>query len=188
MYRYDERFGPGILIYKSIQSADVGFWLSENLVRLLYPHQKLNFDILITDKKSSNDSSFIIPSWYSPQELLTTCVDLDSILKKKSTALFCKNVEDENCSLARYVKDYSTGFEEVIHEKRAQLDAYIASLTKGDVLEENIFNERPADISPPNETYEQRQLYYYTNKFWPFKNWATFPIDEILSSRIQSKL
>ncbi|CAF4699797.1 unnamed protein product, partial [Rotaria magnacalcarata] len=34
LYRQDERFGPGILIYKSMTHADVGFWLSEDLVRI----------------------------------------------------------------------------------------------------------------------------------------------------------
>jgi ankyrin repeat protein len=48
---------------------------------------------------------------------------------------------------------------------------------------EKSFNERIATISSPNETYEQQQLYYYTNKFWPFKQRATFPIEQILSSR-----
>jgi hypothetical protein len=50
------------------------------------------------------------------------------------------------------------------------------------VFQEKIFNERTAEISPPNQTYEQRQLYYYTNKFWPLKQRASFPIEEILSS------
>ncbi|CAF1315200.1 unnamed protein product [Rotaria sordida] len=73
----DECEYVGILIYKSVQSADVGFWLSEHLVRLVYPYPMLNFDIL-------------------------TSIDLDSILKKKSNALFCQNIEDENSSLTRY--------------------------------------------------------------------------------------
>ncbi|CAF2798149.1 unnamed protein product [Rotaria sp. Silwood2] len=186
LYRNDERFGPGILNYKSIQSADVGFWLSEDLIRLLYPHPTLNFDIHITDKISSNDASFIIPSWYSAQELLTTSIDLDSILKKKSNALFCKSIEDENSSLTRYLIERSDRVDEAMHEKRAQLDAYLANLNNDDILTEKISNERIADISLPNETYEQRQLYLYTNKFWPLKQRATFPIDEVLSNNRSS--
>ncbi|CAF1009149.1 unnamed protein product [Rotaria sordida] len=183
LYRNDERFGPGILIYKSIQSADVGFWLSEHLVRLLYPHPMLNFDIHITDKKPPSDSSCIIPSWYSPQELLSTSIDLDSILKKKSSALFCQNIEDENSSLTRYIIEHSDRLDEAMHERYTQVDAYLESLNNdNDILKEKISNERIADISLPNETYEQRQLYYYTNKFWPLKQRATFSIDEILSN------
>ena len=166
-----------------MQSADVGFWLSEELVRLLYPHPTLNFDIDITDKKSTSKPSLIILSWYSPQELLTTTMDLDFILKNKPSALFCKSVEDENSFFIRYLTDHSNRVEEAIHEKHAQLDAYLASFNSDDISKEKILNERIADISPPNETYEQRQLYYYTNKFWPLKQQATFPIDEILSSR-----
>ena len=36
-------------------------------------------------------------------------------------------------------------------------------------VKEKIFNERIADIPTPNQTYEQRQLYYHTNKFLPLK-------------------
>ncbi|CAF3380512.1 unnamed protein product [Rotaria sp. Silwood1] len=186
LYRQDERFGPGILMYKSMQSADVGFWLSEDLVRLLYPHPTLNFDIDITDKKFPNDSSFIIPSWYSAQELLTTSIDLDSMLKNKSNALFCKRIEDENVSLTRYLIERLDRVDDAMHEKRAQLDAYLASLNNDDLLKDTFSNERMADISPPNETYEQRQLFYYTNKFWPLKQRATFPIDEVLSNNRSS--
>ncbi|CAF3319754.1 unnamed protein product [Rotaria socialis] len=182
LYRQDERFGPGILIYKSMTNADVGFWLSEDLVRILQRHPNLNFDICITDKKCTNKSSFTIPSWYSPQELLATTVDLDSILKKKSNALFCKSIEEENISLKYYLIDRSDQVEEAIHEKRAQLDAYLASLNNDDILKEKILTEHIADIIPPNETFEQKQLYYYINKFWPLKQRATFPIDEILSN------
>jgi len=72
-----------------------------------------------------------------------------------------------------------------MHTKRAELDAYLSSiLEKNDekTLKERIFNERTADIVSPNQTYEQRQLYYYANKFWPFKQRASFPIDDIISS------
>ncbi|CAM4741637.1 unnamed protein product [Rotaria magnacalcarata] len=182
LYRQDERFGPGILIYKSMTHADVGFWLSEDLVRILQRHPNLNFDICITDKKCTNKSSSIIPSWYSPQELLTTTVDLDSILKKKSNALFCKSIDEENISLKYYLIDRSDRIEDAIHEKRAQLDAYLTSLNNDDILKEKILTEHIADIMPPNETFEQTQLYYYINKFWPLKQRATFPIDEILSN------
>jgi hypothetical protein len=140
-------------------------------------------DIHITDKKSPIESSFVIPSWYSPQELLSTFTDLDFILKKKPTLLFCKNIKNENSCLTRYLIDNSNRVQEAMHDKRAQLDAYLTSLNNEDILKENILNERIADILPPNQTYEQQQLYYFTNKFWPLKQRATFPIEEILSSR-----
>jgi ankyrin repeat protein len=70
-----------------------------------------------------------------------------------------------------------------MHDKREQLDAYLTCLNDEYMSKENFFNERIADISTPNETDEQRQLYYHTNKFLPLKQQATFPIDEILSSR-----
>ncbi len=180
LYRNDERFGPGILIYKSIQSADVGFWLSDDLVRLLYPHPILNLDVHITDKKSSIDSTLVIPSWYSPEELLSTVIDPDFILKKKPSALFCNKIENENSFLTHYLIEHSNRIQEVMHDKCAQVNAY---LNNENILKDKILNERIADILSPNETYEQRQLYYYINKFLPLKQRATFPIDEILSSR-----
>ncbi|CAF4264002.1 unnamed protein product, partial [Rotaria sordida] len=104
----------GILIYKSIQSADVGFWLSEHLVRLLYPHPMLNFDIL-------------------------TSIDLDSVLKKKSNALFCQNIEDENSSLTRYLIKHSDRLDEAMYERYAQVDVYLESLNDDDnILKEKI--------------------------------------------------
>jgi len=144
-------------------------------------------DIHITDKKSPIDSSLIIPSWYSPEELLSTISDFDFILKKKSNTLFCQNIEDENSRLTRYLIDHSNRIQEVMHDKCIQLDAYLTSLTNENMLKEKILNERIADIPSPNETYEQRELYYYTNKFWPLKQRATFPIEEILSSIGQLK-
>lgn len=157
-------------------------WLSEDLVRLLYPHPNLTLDLQITDRKSPVDSSLIIPSWYSPEELLSLAGDRDFILRKKPSTLFCQNVGDENVFLTSYLIDHSSRVQEVMQDKRTQLDAYLASLNDQEVSREKINNERTAEISPPNETYEQRQLYYYTNKFWPLKQRASFPIEELLSS------
>jgi hypothetical protein len=140
-------------------------------------------DLHITDKKAEIDSTLLIPSWYSPQELLSTVVDQNFILKKKSNSLFCKSIENENPFLTRYLIEHSDRVQEVMHKKRAQLDAYLTSLNNEDISKENIVNERDADISSPNETLEQQQLYYYTNKFLPLKQRATFPIEEILSSK-----
>ena len=186
MYCHDERFGPGVLIYKTFQRADVGLWLNEDLIRLLYSHSKLTLDIHVTDKKSLPSPSIIVPSWYSPQELLTTVSDLDFLLKRKSRTFFCNNVEDENSYLNRYIIEHPDRVQEIIYDKRAQLDAYISSLhekTDEHMLTEQISKERMPDILPPNQTYEQRQLYNYVNKFWPFKQRASFPIDDIISSK-----
>ena len=108
-------------------------------------------------------------------------------MKKKNSALFCKNVEDEKSFLTSYLIEHSHRVQEAMHDKRAQLDAYLTSLDHEDVFKEKMINERMAEISPPNETYEQRQLYYYTNKFWPLKQRASFPIEEILSSKIDQR-
>ncbi len=129
----------------------------------------------------------IIPSWYSPQELLSSAIDLDFILRKKPSALFCKNIENENSFLTNYLIDHSNRIQEVMYDKHAQLDAYLTSLNDENIYKEKIINERIAEISPPNETYEQRQLYYYTNKFWPLKQQASFSIEEILSSSINER-
>ena len=126
----------------------------------------------------------MIPSWYSPEELLSTSIDLDFIMKKKPSALFCKNIENENSFLTSYLINHSNRVQEAMHDKCAQLDAYLMSLNGGNAVKEKILNERTAEIAPPNQTYEQRQLYYYTNKFWPLKQRASFPIEEILSSSI----
>ncbi|CAF1303005.1 unnamed protein product [Adineta steineri] len=182
LYCHDERFGPGILIYQSLQSADVGLWLSEDLIRLLYPHPKLILDIHITDKKCSHSSSSIIPSWYSPEELLRTVSDFNLLLKKKSPLNFL----NENKFLTRFINEHPDGAQEAMHNKRTELDAYLSSIyDKNDIneLKNRILNERTADILPPNETYEQRLLYNYANKFWPLKQRASFPIDDIISSK-----
>lgn len=182
LYRRDERFGPGILIHKSpAERADVGFWLSEDLVRLLYPHPTLKFDLEITDRKSSIDSIPLIPSWYSPEELLTLSGDRDFILRKKIPGLFCQNLDDENSFLTNYLIDHSHRIDEVMHDKRAQLDAYLSSFHP----DEKFHQERMPDIFTPNQTDEQRQLFDYINKFWPLKQRASFSIDELLSSKKQ---
>ncbi|CAF4606065.1 unnamed protein product [Rotaria sp. Silwood1] len=189
LYCHDERFGPGILIYESLKCADVGLWLNEDLIRLLYSHPKLTLDIHITDKKSLRSSSPMIPSWYSPQELLSTVSDLDFILKKKSPTLFCNNIQDENSLLTRYIIEHAERVQEAMQDKREQLDAYLSSIyEKNDeqILKEKVFKERTPDVLPPNETFEQRQLYYYANKFWPFKQRASFPIDDIFSNKRSS--
>ena len=54
-------------------------------------------------------------------------------------------------------------------------------------LKDKILNDRKADIISQNQTYEQQQLYNYANKFWPIKQRALFPIDEILSSKTKNK-
>ncbi|CAF2382899.1 unnamed protein product [Rotaria sp. Silwood2] len=185
LYCHDERFGPGILIYESLKCADVGLWLNEDLIRILYPHPKLTLDIRITDKKSQHSSSLIIPSWYSPQELLSTISDLDFLLKNKSPTLFCNNIQYENSLLTRYIIERADRVQEAMQDKREQIDAYLSSIyEKNDekILKEKILKERTPDILPPNETYEQQQLYYYANKFWPFKQRASFPIDDIFSN------
>lgn len=179
LYRYDERFGPGILIHKFPERADVGLWLSEDLVRLLYPHPNVIMDIEITDRKSSNDSNQLIPSWYSPEELLTLAGDHDFILRKKNNGLFCENLEDENSFLTHYLIDHSHRMEEVMQDKREQLDAYLSSLHSGEKFD----NERMPEIFSPNQTFEQRQLFDYVNKFWPLKQRASFSIEELLSSK-----
>ncbi|CAF0901591.1 unnamed protein product [Rotaria sordida] len=185
LYCHDERFGPGILIYESLQCADVGLWLNEDLIRLLYSHPKLTIDIHITDKKSLNSSSLIIPSWYSPHELLSTIYNHDYLLKKKSPTLFCNNIQDENSLLTRYIIEHVDRVQETMQDKREQLNAYLSSIyEKNDeqILKNKILKERTPDILPPNETHEQQQLYYYVNKFWPFKQRASFPIEDIFSN------
>jgi hypothetical protein len=70
-----------------------------------------------------------------------------------------------------------------MQDKRAQLDAYFSSISEQN---DDIFlKERQADIKSPNDTYEQQQLYYYANKFWPLKQQALFPIDDIISSKLK---
>jgi len=141
----------------------------------------------ITDKKSSIDSSLVMPSWYSPEELLSSSIDLDFIMKKKPNALFCENIENENSLLTSYLINHSNRVQASMHDKCAQVDAYLTSINNENVFQEKIFNERTAEILPPNQTYEQRQLYYYTNKFWPLKRQASFSIEEILSSSINER-
>lgn len=142
-------------------------------------------DIHITDKKSLPSTSLVVPSWYSAQELLTIECDLDFLLKNKSPTLFCNTIHDENSMLTRYILEHADQVQEAMCDKRAQLDAYLSSIyEKNDeqLLKEKLLKERMPDILPPNETHEQRQLYYYANKFWPFKQRASFPIDDIISS------
>ena len=152
------------------------------MIRLLYRHPNLNLEISITDKKSQLSTSFAIPSWYSPQELLSSVADFDWNRKKKLSPLFCKNIHDEASLLAHYLVDQKHAVTEAISEKRAQLDAYVTKLVDDSRVKEKIQQERSMDFVPPNQTYEQHQVYNYTNKFWPLKYRATFSIDAILSS------
>jgi hypothetical protein len=108
-------------------------------------------------------------------------------LKTKPSTLFCKSIQGENSLLTRYLIDHSDPVEKAMHEKHAQLDAYLQSLIGEETVTEKIFNEKTVDILLPNETYEQRQLYYSTNKFWPLKQRATFPVDDIVSSKKKKK-
>ncbi|CAF4138549.1 unnamed protein product [Rotaria socialis] len=185
LYCHDERFGPGILMYKSLKCADVGLWLNEDLVRLLYSHPKLTLDVQITDKKSLHSSSLVIPSWYSPQELLTNVSDFSFLLKKQSSTLFCNDIQNENSILTQYIIEHGDRVQIVLQDKREQLDAYLSSIyekNNEEIMKEKVVKERTPDIVPPNETHEQRKLYYYANKFWPFKQRASFPIDDIFSN------
>ena len=102
--------------------------------------------------------------------------------QKRSPPLFCKSIQDEQSLLTRYLADHSSGVQQAMHEKRAQLDAYVTSFREEHRLKETLQTHRAIEIPAPNETQEQQQIYDYTNKFWPLKKRATFPIDEIFSS------
>ncbi|UJR10778.1 hypothetical protein I4U23_014965 [Adineta vaga] len=183
LYRHDERFGPGVLTYQSSEYADVGFWFSNDLIRLLYPHPTLNLSIHITDKKPRSEASHILSAWYSPHQLLSSLPDLDFILDKKPSTLLCKNMEDKtSLSFTQYLIEHANQVQEVLRDRRAQLDAYTSNFQDENTSKEMIFNERIADISTPNETDEQRQLFYHTNRFLPLKQQATFLVDDILSN------
>ena len=165
----------------------MGFWLSENLIRLLYRHPDLNFDLTITDKRRPHSSSLIVPTWYSPQEVLRTMTDIELVLQKKSSHFFCDDPHVETSPLSRYLTQKGDRVPEVMHDRYAQLDAYLLSIAEHEdefISKEKSSPQRHAEILPPNETFEQRQLFFYVNKFWPLKRRATFPIDEILSSKI----
>ena len=186
LYCHDERFGPGMLIYKSLGSADVGLWLSEALIRLLHPHPNISFDIQITDRKSSQSSSTLVPSWYSPQELLTSAFGWNFLMKKKPSMYFCTHIQGENSLVTDYILGNIDRIHETMQEKRAQIDAYLSSIygtNDEKCLKDKISHERKADIVSPNETFEQQQLFNHVNKFWPLKQRALFPIDDILSSK-----
>lgn len=141
----------------------------------------------ITDRKSSIDSTELIPSWYSPEELLSLAGDRDFILRKKMPGLFCQNLEDENSFLTNYLIDHSNRIDDVMQDKRAQLDAYLSSFHSEEKFREKIYNERVPEIFTPNQTYEQRQLFDYINKFWPLKQRASFPMEALLSSKKQRR-
>ena len=160
----------------------MGLWLCEDLIRLLYSHPNLQLDFQITDKKPVNQAALIVPSWYSPPELLSTIADLDIVLKKKTSSLFCKSLYDDRAFLSQYLTDHSRGVYQAMNDKRVQLDAYIHAFQADGIAAADLQQERIGAIPPSNETYEQRQVYNYTNKFWPLKARATFPIDQILSS------
>ncbi|CAF1274041.1 unnamed protein product [Adineta ricciae] len=183
LYRDDERFGPGVLTYRKSQHVDVGFWLSDDLIRLLYPHPTLQLDIRITDVKPRGESSQILPAWYSPYQLLPSVPDFDFILNKKPVSLLCENYEDQSSStFTRYLIEHADRVQEVLFEKRAQLEASIADFNDEYISKDMIFNERTADVPTPNQTDEQRQIFYHTNRFLPLKQQAKFPINEILSN------
>ena len=172
-----------MLTYKKSQHVDVGFWLSDDLIRLLYPHPTLQLDIRITADKPPGESSQILPAWYSPYQLLPSIPDFDFILNKKPASLLCENYEDQSSStFTRYLIEHADRVQEVLCEKRAQLEASIADSNDEYISKDMIFNERTADVPTPNQTDEQRQIFYHTNRFLPLKQQARFPINEILSS------
>jgi len=175
LYCHDERFGPGILLYKSLDIADVGLWLGEFLIRLLYSHPNLRLEIEITDKRSLHSK---IASWYSPEEILTTISNSNFLSQKRSSTFFCKNLNDKQELLSTYMDR----IHEIMHDKYAQLDAYVSSIDDQQSIKDQLSKERQADVIPPNQTYEQQQLFYFINKFWPLKQRATFSIDDLLSS------
>jgi hypothetical protein len=104
---------------------------------------------------------------------------LDFLLKKKPPTFF----SNENSFFTQYITEHADQLHEIMHDKRAQLDAYLSSIYDKNQLTDKISKERSPDIFPPNETYEQRQIYNYANKFWPLKQRASFPIDDIISSK-----
>lgn len=162
--------------------ADVGLWLSESLIRLLHTHPNLQLEIEITDKKSSHSN---ISSWYSPEEILTTISNYNFLLKKRSSTLFCNNFNDKHELLNNYLIEHMDRIRETMHDKYAQLDAYLSSIDDQQSVKDQISKERQADIIPPNQTYDQQQLFYFINKFWPLKQRATFSIDDLISSKNQ---
>ena len=164
----------------------MGLWLSENLVRLLYPHPQIHFDLSIVDRKSPSRSASVIPSWYSPGELLRTLTNVDLVLQKKSSNFFCDHIDNEPSLLAEYLLHQPERVEEVMHKRHAQLDAYLISINDEQddfIAKEKSRQQRQVEIFPPNETYELRQLYEYANKFWPLKRRASVPIEQILCSK-----
>jgi hypothetical protein len=111
--------------------------------------------------------------------------DVDLVLAKKSSNCFCQRAADENTSLARYLVDQPDRVTQVMHDRCAQLDAYLISIDEkhDDVItSEKSSKQRAVAVRSPNDTYEQRQLFYHVNKFWPLKQRAAFAIDDILSS------
>ena len=178
MYCQDERFGPGILLYQKFQSADVGLWLSEDLIRLLYPHPKLSIDIHITEKKTSTLPSTRSSAWYSPEEFFLNLTDFHFLLHKKSPLRLFQQISDEKSFLTRFLSEHTESVNEALLGKRNEFEAYLSS------IDENLskLNNQITNISSPNQTYEQQKLYDYLNKFWPLKQRASFPIDDILSS------
>ena len=128
----------------------------------------------------------IIPSWYSPEELLRTTTDIDLVAQRKSSKLLCSAVRKENSILNHYIFHQSDRLQEVLRDRYALLDAYLIGINEKQ--DDSIFNEKQSKqrtvvIVPPNETFEQRQLYHYANKFLPFKKKASFQFDQILSSK-----
>lgn len=124
----------------------------------------------------------LVPSWYSPQELLTTLFGFNFLSKTKSANLFTNHIENDQTHINDYLHQHLDRIRETMPDKYAQLDAYLTSLDQKS-FKDKVFHERPMDILSPNETYEQQQLFNYMNKFWPFKQRALFPIDDIVSSK-----
>lgn len=174
--------GPGILLHKSVERADVGLWLGDKLIRLLHPHPNLRIELEITAKKPRESSSTLLPSWYSPQELLSTLFGYKFLSKKKQSNLFCSHIRNDETSINEYLHQHLDRIRQTMSDKYAQLDAYLSSLDENS-SKDIVSRERPVEIPSPNETYEQQQVFNYINRFWPFKQRALFPIDDIISSK-----
>ena len=115
-------------------------------------------------------------------------LNVSTTSQTKATSLFCHTAFPGNDLLAHYLSNRAELVQEVLHDRYAQLDAYLFSIHgKNDkrVLKEKYSKARPSDVTSPNETDEQRQLYSHADQFWPLKQHASFPIDDIVSSEKQ---
>ncbi|CAF0969415.1 unnamed protein product [Didymodactylos carnosus] len=167
LYRDDERFGPGIVSYTNSQNEEVGYWLENDLARLC-TNSSLTLDITITVQYSK---TIKVRSWFSHEE----------ILDHHSKTLFVDSID----KYTKYFEQHRVFIDQALQDRHDSLNTYLNSMKnvkRQDVEYEDECLTDDRYVEMPNLTPEIRDLYYYTNKFWPLRQYSDVAMEQIATN------